>query len=199
MGKKARRERIEKRESFAAKRTKAKRKNTLITAGVFGAVAVIVAFAAYNFAYNSTALPGSPPDAGPLGGEHDHASVLTSIYGDTFGFDGDAYQVQNNWIHFEGRDGTTIHRHAANVTLGYMFNTLSIGLDDQCFVFPDASRTFCTNDKYSLKFYINGDKVDSITDYVITDQDRILISYGDETDDEINAQLDRLLAQPILS
>ena len=199
LGKKSRRERIEKRDTFAAKRTKAKRKNQLIAAGVLSVVAVIVTYSAYTFATSSASLPGAPPGSGPLGGEHEHASILTKLHGDTFDFSGSSYQVQNNWIHFENQDGTTIHRHAANVTLGYLFESLSIGLSDECYIFPDGAREFCTDDRYSLKFYLNEERVDGITDHVPRDGDRILISYGSESDEEIEAQLRELGAQAILS
>jgi len=58
---------------------------------------------------------------------------------------------------------------------------------------------FCTNDDYSLKFYINHQPVPNLTDYVIEDGDIILISYGGETQEQINSQLAELDAQPILS
>ena len=199
MGKKARRERVEKRETFAAKRTKAKRKNQLIAAGVLATVGAIVAYAAITFIDSGGNLPGSPPGAGPLGGEHEHASILTLIHGDRFEYSGQSYQVQDNWIHFENQDGTTIHRHAANVTLGYLFETLDVELTDECYVFPDRSRTFCTDEDFALKFYINGESVPGITDYVVEDGDKVLISYGDEDDERLAEQLARLDDQPILS
>ena len=199
LGKKSKRERIEKRDSFAAKRTKTKRKNQLMTAGVLSIVAVIVAYAAFEFATNTTNLPGSPPDAGPLGSAHEHASILAIIHEDAFPFSGSSYQAQNNWIHFENQDGTTIHRHATNVTMGYLFDSLGIELTDECYTFPNRSRSFCTNEEYSLRFYLNGELVTSLIEHVPSDDDRILISYGDYTDSEISEQLETLGAQPILS
>ena len=78
---------------------------------------------------------------------------------------------------FEESDGTTIHRHASEVTLGYLFNSLNIGIDSECYSFPDG-RQFCTNEDYSLKYYLNHQLVDDINDYVIQDDDRILITFG---------------------
>lgn len=57
MGKKAREEREEKRESFAAKRTRQKRKSLLMAAGVLGVVAVIVGYSALQFANMQGAVP----------------------------------------------------------------------------------------------------------------------------------------------
>ncbi len=76
MGKKTRKEREDKRESFAAKRTKLKRKNTMIAAGVLGVIAVIVGFSIYNFTQISETAPGAPPGSGTLGDEHVHSSML---------------------------------------------------------------------------------------------------------------------------
>lgn len=197
MGKKVRKEREERRESFAAKRSREKRKNTLIAAGVLGVVVLIVGYAAYSFATMQSNTVGGPEGAGPLGSDHAHASILVRIFGDTFDFSVPAYQIKSSWIHFEGQDGTTIHRHAENVDLGYLFETLNIELTDECFIFPDRTREFCTNEDYSLKFYINDEQVDDIRDYVIQEGDRILISYGGETQEEIEQQLEDLESQPI--
>ena len=47
--------------------------------------------------------------------------------------------------------------------------------DSQCF-FLD-SRNFCTNDDYSLKFFIDGKQVHDITNYEIMKDDKMLIVY----------------------
>ena len=197
MGKKTKKEREEKRESFAAKRTKQKTKNMLITGGIFAVVAVIVGISAYNFTNLTASAPGAPPGSGTLGDEHEHASMLVRIFGDKFDFSLPAYQIKNSWIHFEGQDGTTVHRHSSGVTLGYLFETLGIAIDENCYIFPDG-REFCTSDEYSLKYFINHQPVESINDHVPKDDVRILISYGDENQEQIDAQLSELDAQPVL-
>ena len=140
--------------------------------------------------------PGIPPGAGKLGDEHEHASMLVRIFGDKFDFAAPAYQVKSAWIHFESSDGNTIHRHASGVTLGYLFENLNIIASEECFIFPD-DRQFCTNEDYSLKYYINHQPVDTIRDYVFDDQDRILISYGNESEEQIVQQLMELDSQLI--
>ena len=201
MGKKIRKEREEKRDSFATKRTKEKRKHTLIAVAVLSGIGAIVGISAYNFVnLDENAAVGGPEGAGPLGSEHLHASILTKLHGDTFDYSGPAYQIKSSWIHFEAQDGATIHKHATGVTLGFLYETLGIGIDENCFSFRGSAgdRVFCTNDDYSLKYYINHQPVSSIIDYEIEDGDRILISYGGETQEEIDAQLAELDAQPIL-
>jgi len=197
MGKKKRKEREEKRESFAAKRTQQKRKSMLMAAGVFGIVAVIVGYSAYTFVTMESNVPGSPPGAGVMNDEHEHTSISVRIFGDKFDFSAPAYQIKSSWIHFEGQDGATIHRHASGVTIGYMFETLGIGLSENCYIFPDG-REFCNNDDYSIKFYLNHQQVPSINEYVGEEGDKILISYGNETPEQIEFQLRELDSQQIV-
>ncbi len=198
MGKKVRKEREERRDSFAAKRTKQKRKNSLIIAAVFSVIVVIVGISVYNFITSGGIGQGSPENAGSLGDEHVHASILTKIHGDNFDYSLPAYQIKSSWIHFEAQDGTTVHRHASGVTLEFLFNTVGIRLDDQCYIFPDE-RQFCTNEEFTLKYYVNGFQTDSINDLVIEDKSRILISYGNNDLDRIESELAELEKQTILS
>jgi len=196
MGKKTKKDREEKRESFAAKRSKQKIKNMLIAGGIFAVVAVIVGISVYNFTNLTASAPGAPPGSGTLGDEHEHASMLVRIFGDKFDFSLPAYQIKNSWIHFEGQDGTTVHRHSSGVTLGYLFETLGIAIDENCYIFPDG-REFCNSDEYSIKYFINHQPVESINDHVPKDDVRILISYGDENQEQIDAQLSELDAQRV--
>ena len=141
---------------------------------------------------------GSPENFGILGSEHTHSSILVKIFEDNFDFSAPTYQTQSSWIYFEGRDGFTIHKHVTGVTLGYLFQTLSLGLDDKCLVFQDG-REFCTNEDYTLKFFINREQVSDVRNYEPHQDDRILIVYGSETDNEIEEyfyQLDNHRIEP---
>ncbi|MFQ5496553.1 MAG: protein-disulfide isomerase [Nitrosopumilus sp.] len=197
MGRKERRAREQKRDNYATKHSAEKRKQTLIAIGVLSVIVVIVGYAGYLFINMTETAPGGPENAGALGSEHSHAAILVSIFGDVFDFSAPAYQIKSSWIHFEGRDGTTVHKHATGVTLGYLFDTLALGLDDQCFVFQDG-RNFCTNEDYTLKFFVNREQVPDIRDYEIQEGDRILMVYGAETPEEIEGLLLKLDNQPLI-
>ena len=196
MGKKARKEREEKRESFSAKRTAQKRSITLKALGILSVVAAISAYASYEFITSTGDVPGAPENAGKLGDEHIHASVLVRIFGDKFDFSLPNYQIKSSWIHFENQDGDTIHRHSSGVGLEFLFNSLAIGIDEDCFTFPDG-RAFCTNEDYSLKYFINHKEVNDIREYVVMEEDRILISYGPDNESAIEKQLSELDSQMI--
>ena len=117
MGRKHREERREKREDFVAKRSQQKRKNTLLAVGILGIIGLIIGYASFTFVTMDASAPGTPPGAGMLGDEHEHASLLVRIFGDKFDFSATTYQIKDSWIHFEESDGNTIHRHSSGVTL----------------------------------------------------------------------------------
>ncbi|MBC8252356.1 MAG: protein-disulfide isomerase [Candidatus Nitrosopelagicus sp.] len=196
MGKNRREKREEEREGFASKRTSQYRSRNLKAIGILSIIGVIVSFACYEFVTSTNNIPGAPLNAGKLGDEHIHASMLVKIFGDKFDFTTPNYQVKTPWIHFENQDGDTIHRHSTGVELEFMFTSMKIAMDENCFVFPDG-RQFCTNDDYTLKFYVNQQKVEDIRTYVIQEDDRILITYGDEDEETIDEQLTELNAQAI--
>ena len=196
MGKNRREKREEEREGFASKRSSQYRMRNLKALGILSMIGVIVAFACYEFVTSTNNVPGAPENAGKLGDEHIHASLLVNIFGDKFDFSTPNYQVKTPWIHFENQDGDTIHRHSTGVELEFLFNSMSVGVDENCFVFPDG-RQFCNNEDYSLKFYINQQLIKDIRQYVIQEDDRILITYGNEDQLAIDKQLAELNAQAI--
>ncbi len=196
MGKNRREKREEEREGFASKRSSQYRSRNLKALGILSMIGVIVAFACYEFVTSTNNVPGAPENAGKLGNEHIHGSMLVKIFGDKFDFSAPNYQVKTSWIHFENQDGDTIHRHSSGVELEFLFNSMNIAIDNQCFIFPDG-RQFCSNDDYSLKFYVNQQKVEDLRTYVVQDSDRILISYGNEDQEAIDKQLAELNAQTI--
>ena len=196
MGKKRREERRREHEDFAVKNKKIKRKNSLMAIGILGAVFAVVGYSVFIFMTMGVNAPGAPAGAGLLGDEHEHASLLVKIFGDSFDFSVPSYQIKSSWIHFEESDGTTIHRHASGIKLGYLFDGLKIGVDSECYVFQDG-RQFCTNEDYSLKYFINHQKVSDIQNYVLEDGDRILITYGSETPEKIEEYLIQLDSQLI--
>ena len=196
MGKTRRERREEERDSFASKRSAQKRSVTLKAVGILAIIATISTYASYEFITMSGDVPGAPENAGKLGDEHIHASILVRIFGDKFDFSLPNYQIKTSWIHFENQDGDTIHRHASGVELEFLFNSLSIAIDDKCFTFPDG-RAFCTNEDYSLKYFINHKEVNDIREYVVMEDDRILISYGSDDENAIEKQLSELDSQMI--
>ena len=81
MGRRAREERQEKREDYAAKISKNKRKTNLMAVGILALIGVIVGYAIFVFMtqVDTSGALGAPDGAGRLGDEHEHASVLVEF------------------------------------------------------------------------------------------------------------------------
>ena len=126
-----------------------------------------------------------------FGSAHEHALISVKIFGDEFDFSTIEYQLQSPFIHFENSNGHVIHRHSNGATIGYFFETMNLKLFSNCLIFNNKVE-FCSDDEYTLKFYINGKKVDDLRDYQIIEGDLILISYGAENQKEIEKQLAEL-------
>ena len=137
--------------------------------------------------------PKNGEDVFVFGSAHEHASISIKIFNDTFDMVPERFQLQSPFIHLEASNGFVIHRHSEYVTLGYFFDTLNLGLTQDCFTFD--RNEFCSNEEYTLKFYINEKQVDDIRDYLIWEGDLILISYGDDNPEEIAQQLADLKAR----
>ena len=120
--------------------------------------------------------------------KHAHATILVKVFGDRFDFSQSQFHLKNPKINLEPAQPDLIHRNSDDATLGFFFETFGMQLTQDCFVFPDG-RDFCSNDDYALKFYVNDKKIDDLSKYLISEDDRILISYGPESEQEIEEQI----------
>lgn len=119
---------------------------------------------------------------------HQHAGILFMVHGNKFDLNSFRYQQVSHWINFQSPYDDIIHIHGDKVTIGYLFETLNFKLDEQCIIIPNGT-SYCTDEKYSLKYFVNGNTMSDISDYDVSDGDRILISYGNETNTEVEQQL----------
>lgn len=59
---------------------------------------------------------------------------------------------------------------------------------DNCYVLDNETK-YCSNNKMKLTFYLNGQQVNSINDYVVRNGDEILILYGNDSLPKIRDRL----------
>lgn len=130
----------------------------------------------------------SIPGPSQINEVHQHAGILFMIHGEKFDLNNLRYQQASYWINFQSPYDDIIHIHGDRVTIGYLFETLNFKLDEQCITIPDGT-SYCTDEKYSLKYFVNDNMMSDISDYDVSDGDRILISYGDETPVELEQQI----------
>ncbi|MGI0024295.1 MAG: hypothetical protein ACREA4_04015 [Nitrososphaera sp.] len=169
---------------FAAGRRRKKKYMMII-------IPIVAAIAAAGVAAAVLAPRDASSNFGPLGSAHEHAIFEVRLNGDAVDFSQSKYQVRSQFIHVENNDGTTLHRHATNVTVGEFLKSVRMNIQDNCFV-ADDGRRFCEDGTNQLRYFVNGTVKSSIMDYVLADNDRILVIYGSESQEQLQAAFERL-------
>lgn len=131
---------------------------------------------------------------------HYHADFAVFIDGEQYDFD------RAEFISTEGNDRsptahiheprtTVVHVHRSNTTWWEFFDGLGFSISDKTvlagtgpntFKLPDGT-TLEETDGKTFKYYVNGVRVDGVAMKNIADLDRVLVSYGDETPEEVVA------------
>lgn len=87
-------------------------------------------------------------------------------------------------VHLHNGNPDVAHVHHAGATWGHLFANLGMGLGDDYFITDTGARYFNGNGK-TLKFILNGVQVPSVYNKLIRSEDRLLISYGLETPEQV--------------
>jgi hypothetical protein len=156
---------------------------------IIAAIVIIAGISIYVFSQNTLSVAGF----GPLGSAHEHAAFLVKVNGQNIDFSQPKYQVQSDYIHVENGDGTTLHRHATNVTFVDFLKSVKMDIDkkNNCLAFTNGTE-YCDDENNKLRTFINGNSNGSISDYVLNNNDRLLVIYGNETDEQIANALDEV-------
>ena len=151
-------------------------------------IAIIAGVTVYFYSINAP-----PANFGALGSAHEHAAFLVKIDGTNIDFSQPKYQLQSDFIHVEDAVGKTLHRHANGVTFNDFLQSVNMNIDTEnnCFVGDDGVQ-YCSNPDKQLRTFLNGEETNLLSERVITDNDRILVLYGNETQDQVNQALDEL-------
>lgn len=151
---------------------------------ILGGIGILLVVSMFLFSPNT-----SKSGFGALGSAHEHAAFLVKINGKNIDFSLPKYQVQSDYIHVENGDGTTLHRHATNVTFADFLDSVKMSIDrennNNCLLFDNGTQ-YCNDSRHQLNAFINGNQTTAISNYVINNNDRLLLIYGNETDDQIN-------------
>ena len=84
--------------------------------------------------------------------------------------------------------GDVLHMHATGVPLWIFFKSIGIDFSKDCITLENKDK-FCNDSNKKLKFFVNGKESNEFENYVFNDLDKILISYGDESEEEVKNQL----------
>lgn len=151
---------------------------------IVGGIGILLVVSMFLFSPNT-----SKSSFGALGSAHEHAAFLVKINGKNIDFSLPKYQVQSDYIHVENGDGTTLHRHATNVTFADFLDSVKMSIDrennNNCLLFDNGTQ-YCDDIQHKLNAFINGNLTSAISNYIINNNDRLLLIYGNETEDQIN-------------
>ena len=158
----------------------------LVTIGV---VIGVVGIGAARFA----TLPELPDNEGP----HYHANFAVFLNGERLDLSAMHYMqdvsackanpgvilaVERAHMHEGIHD--VVHVHHEGATWGHFFQNIGFALGDDFFISDRGDRYFAEGDR-QLKFVLDGLRVPSVFNRVIESEDRLLISFGPESFDEI--------------
>lgn len=173
---------------------------------LYAAIAILVIGAASYGAYaymSAQPAPSQEPTAstpgaplGKLGSTHIHADFQVYLDGEKITPLERRYYVKGPYMHVESGpgEGEVIHMHATNAPLSIFFRSLGMNFNSECFRL-DNGRDYCSAGNKTLKMFVkheSGDWEESrqFHTYIFQDHDKILITYGDETAEELQAQKD---------
>lgn len=131
---------------------------------------------------------------GTIGSTHMHADFAIFLNGEQLTPLPSQYYVLSPYVHVETGPGagTVVHVHATNVHLGMFFNSLGMKFTPECFEVTRDNK-YCNYGDNTLKMFVKyanstwGQNFE-YEKYIFQDLDKILITYGDETDEKIQLQ-----------
>ncbi len=137
------------------------------------------------FVFNSKPVP---PTA-----FHQHADFKVYINGQVVDFAKEKFMSDQNkqlseFVHLHDLDEPVIHQHKAGIILSDFFKSIGMEFDSNCFTL-DTRQKFCNEGDKMLKMFVNGQPNSQFGNYEFKDLDRILITYGNESQQQIQDQI----------
>lgn len=124
---------------------------------------------------------------------HAHADFKVFLDGEEFSFNKSPFDEANKYIHLhlQNPDGDkVIHVEGMeNITLKVFFESLGMTFNSTCFIL-DAGESFCNTFDKRIRFFVNGNENFQFDLYELRDMNRILITYGNQSDEEIMHQME---------
>lgn len=101
------------------------------------------------------------------------------------------YHNRSENVFIQTDDPNVIHIKKAGITWNDFFATLPIKLTKECLT-TGTKQTFCTGRNGTLQFYRNGRYDKDALDRKINHGDHLLVSFGNESEDQIQKQLQQV-------
>lgn len=101
------------------------------------------------------------------------------------------YHNRSKDVFIQADNPNVVHVKNAGITWNDFFQTLPMQLTKDCLI-TGTKQTFCTNSKEQLRFYLNGREDKNALDKQIQSSDQLLVSFGNQSEDQIQKQLQQV-------
>lgn len=101
------------------------------------------------------------------------------------------YHNQSEDVFIESSNPNIVRVKKADITWDDFFKTLPFKLAKDCLT-TGTGQTFCTNSNGKLSFYLNNIEDSSVLEKQINKGDRLLVTYGNENEEQIQLQLQKI-------
>jgi len=179
-----------------------------ITIAIVAAAIILSSILVIRFSDDLFGPPSPYPGVGKIGSDHQHALFQIYLENARVSYSPiqypDQYLEKNEYMLIELSHGWKIHRFASGATIDIFFDSVGQKLTKDCFIISEGTKDahkvpfekfeFCNEGDKTLKFYVNEKLNDDFENYVIWEDDRILITYGNETEKQIDEQLQAVMS-----
>lgn len=101
------------------------------------------------------------------------------------------YHNLSNDVYIQADNPNIVHIKNSGTTWNDFFKTLPFELTKECLT-TGTKETFCTNKNATLQFYLDGKQDQNALDKQISAGDQLLVSYGNESKEQIKRQLQQI-------
>lgn len=120
---------------------------------------------------------------------HWHSDFALFIRGERFDFNRPEFvskegEEKNPWVHIHEPRYSVVHAHREQTTWDEFLTSIGFKLTDTSLTLP-SGETLENTQTEQLKFYVNGIRIDSLMFQDILDLNRVLITFGSETVEEV--------------
>ncbi len=128
----------------------------------------------------------SGPQIGPMGSTHEHIDFLVYINGEALDLNQSRYAMNSGYGHIHGGEGDILHLHAINIPLNWFMDSLDLSITAESINVHGIE--YSSDDDGVFLIFVNGENVID-PEYMMMDEDKILIYYGSASDDDIATAL----------
>lgn len=164
-------------------------KHVLILMIILTAVASgIIIYIKFNQANNFFSPPEEAQDIQTQKPSEFSASFAIYTNGTFRIFTNSMYHDLSPDVYISGKNPNVVNVKKEGITWGDFFSTLPFELNNQCLT-TGTNQTFCSNETYTLQFYLNENLTEDIMENEINPGDKLLITFDTPNSSNLSEQL----------